>query len=270
MFGSRSRAGPPQRPTYETNTVAYNSGPETTEESQLGDKPEGKECKLDENCPAAVWKRVENKAAETLVEVQECERLWKKVSTLMSDRAGPKEVQKTADAALELTAQCWQFEPSHAIEAVITKIERRTPLTFAHPKMGTLVRYASTSGKQWRDITAQLWGDVKAQQKANTGSSGYTEEVTGSFGLMPEAKQALSEHDEVSKAGKCPIRNHSVEGTVQGTASELTELLEEMLTAREEGIKETKQAVMHESGDTYDFATQLRTRKPLVQCGSSW
>ena len=27
-------------PQYETNTAACNSGPETTEESQLGDKPE--------------------------------------------------------------------------------------------------------------------------------------------------------------------------------------------------------------------------------------
>ena len=83
--------------------------------------------------------------------------------------------------------------------------------------------------------------DVKAQQKATTGSSGYTEEVTGVFGSMLEAKQALREHDAVRKASKCPLRNHSVESTVQGTAAELEELLEEMVTARIEGIKETKQ-----------------------------
>lgn len=90
----------------------------------------------------------QKKAAESLVVVQECERLWKTVNPLMSDRADPREVQKAADAALELTARCWQFEPSHAIEAVITKGERRTPLTFAHPEVGTLVRHASASEKQ--------------------------------------------------------------------------------------------------------------------------
>ena len=147
--------------------------------SQEEDTDTGKqECKLDENCPAAVWRNAQNKAAETPVQVQECERLWKEVYTLMSDRADPEEVQRAADAALELTAQCWQFEPSHAIEAVIIKIESQTPLTFACPATGTLVRYASTSEGQWHNIAAKLRGEVKAQQKAVTGSSGYTKEVT--------------------------------------------------------------------------------------------
>ena len=221
---------------------------------ELGDEPEEQECRLEGNCPATVWRDAQEEAARTLVAVQECERLWKEVSALMLDRADPREVQKTADAALELTAQCWQCEPSHAVDAVITKMERRTPLTFAHPEMGTLVRYASASEQQWKDITTQLWKDVKAQQKATTGSSGYTKAVTGVFGSMREAEQALREHDAVRKANKCPLRNRSVESTVQGTAAELEELLEEMLTARREGIKETNQVVMDESGDTYEGA----------------
>ena len=68
---------------------------------------------------------------------------------------------------------------------------------------------------------------------------------------MQEAMQALREHDQVRKAGNYPLRNRSVESTVQGTASELAELLEEMMTSRVEGIRETKQGVMDESGDTY-------------------
>ena len=67
----------------------------------------------------------------------------------MSDRAHPTEVQVNvaADTALELTSQVWHFKPtsSDAIEAVITKIERRSPLTFARPEVGTMLRYMSTS-----------------------------------------------------------------------------------------------------------------------------
>ena len=78
------------------------------------------------------------------VDIQNCEVMWRKVHTLMSDRTHPTEVQAAADAALELTSQVWHFEPSDAIEAVISKIERRPPLTFARPEVGTMLRYMST------------------------------------------------------------------------------------------------------------------------------
>jgi hypothetical protein len=42
-----------------------------------------------------------------------------------------------------------------------------------------------------------------------------------------------------------------VEDTLQGTTAELEELLEEMATAKVEGIRETRQVVMDVSGDTY-------------------
>ena len=89
---------------------------------ELGDELKEQECRLEGNCPATVWREAQEEAAWTLVVVQECERLWKKVNTLMSDRADPKEVQRAAGAALELAAQCLQFEPSLAVEAAITKI----------------------------------------------------------------------------------------------------------------------------------------------------
>ena len=57
-------------PQYETNTVADNSGPETTEKSQLGGKQEKQECKLDGIRPATVQKRAEDKAAKTSTEGQ--------------------------------------------------------------------------------------------------------------------------------------------------------------------------------------------------------
>ena len=116
--------------------------------------------------------------------------MWRKVHTLMLDMAHPTEVQEAADvdAALELTSQVWHFEPSDAIEAVITKIERRSPLTFARPEIGTMLRYTITSEVQWHAITAQLWRDVKSQQKLDTGPSGYTKDVTGTLGSLSQAR----------------------------------------------------------------------------------
>ena len=135
----------------------------------------------------------------------------------MSDTAHPTEVQEAADAALDLTSQVWHFEPSDAIEAVITKIEKRSPLTFERPEIGTMLRYMTTSEEQWHDTTAQLWGDIKTQQKSDTGSSGYTKDVTGTLGSVPHAKQALGHHYQVRRDRQCPLRNQTVEHTVRGT-----------------------------------------------------
>ena len=57
------------------------------------------------------------------------------------DNAHPAEVQAAADAAVELTSQVWHFESSDAIEAAITKIEKRSPLTFARPEISTMVTH---------------------------------------------------------------------------------------------------------------------------------
>ena len=177
--------------------------------------------------------------------------MWRKVHALMSDRAHPTEVQKAVDTAIELTSQVWCFEPGDAIEAAIAKIEQRSPLTFARPEIGTMLRYMSTSEAQWHDMTAQLWGDVKAQQKLDTGSSGYTNDVTGTLGSLSQAKQALRHHCQVRRDRQCPLRNQTVGHTVQGTASALEELIEEITAARDKGIANTSQSVMDESGDTY-------------------
>ena len=185
-------------------------------------------------------------------DIQECERRWRETHTLMSDNAHPTEVQAAADAALELTSQVWNFEPSDAIEAVITKIEKRSPLTFARPEIGTMIRYIATSAEQWLTIIAQLWGDIKTKRKSDTGSSGYTTEVTGTLESLPKVKQKLSDHYQVvMRDCHCPLRNHNVENTVKGTLAELEELVEEITAAREKGIADTVQSVMDESGDTY-------------------
>ena len=160
-------------------------------------------------------------------------------------------MQAAADAALTLTSQVWHFEPSDAIEAVITKIVQRSPLTFARPEIGTMLRYMTTSARQWHTIVAQLWADIKTQRKSDTGSSGYTTDVTGTLGPMPEAKQKLSDHYQVRGDCHCPLRNRNVENTVHGTGAELEELVEEMTAARERGIADTAESVMDESGDTY-------------------
>ena len=144
----------------------------------------------------------------------------------MSDTAHPTEVQEAADAALELTSQVWHFEPSDAIEAVITKIEKRSPLTFERPEIGTMLRYMTTSEEQWHDTTAQLWGDIKTQRKSDTGSSGCTTDVTGTLGSLPQAKHARRYHYQVRQDHQCPLRNQTVEQTVRGTGSELEELIE--------------------------------------------
>jgi hypothetical protein len=209
-------------------------------------------------------------------DIQECERRWRETHTLMADNAPPTQVQAAADAALTLTSQVWQFEPSDAIEAVITKIERRSPLTFTRPEIGTMLRYMTRSAQQWHTIVAQLWADIKTQRKSDTGSSGYTTDVTGTLGPMPEAKQRLSDHYQVRKDRHCPLRNQNVENTVQGTQAELEELVEEMTVARDKGIADTVQAVMDESGDTYygafcyTVAYKENTKAAVKQMKQNW
>ena len=97
-------------------------------------------------------------------DIQECERRWRETHTLMADNAHPTQVQAAADAALTLTSQVWHFEPSDALEAVITEIVQRSPLTFARPEIGTMLRYMTTSARQWHTIVAQLWADIKTQR----------------------------------------------------------------------------------------------------------
>ena len=196
--------------------------------------------------------------------------------TLMSDTAHPTEVQEAADAVLKLTSQVWHFEPSDAIEAVITKIEKRSPLTFARPEIGTMLRYMTTSEAHWHDTTAQLWGDNKTQRKSETGSSGYTTEVTGTLGSLLEANHTLSDHYQVRRDRHCPLRNPTVENTVQGTLSELEELVEDITAARDKGIADTSQSVMDESGDTcygafcYTVAYSENTYTAVKQMKRNW
>ena len=70
-----------------------------------------------------------------------------------------------------MTAAAWEFEEQDAVEAVIIKIENRSPLTFSNPAIGTLVRYLSQTVEQFRVITKQLWTDIKASAVTATGPS---------------------------------------------------------------------------------------------------
>ena len=123
---------------------------------------------------------------------------------------------------------------------------------------------------------AQLWADIKTQRKSDTGSSGYTTDVTGTLGPMPEAKQKLSDHCQTRGDRHCPLRNHNVENTVHGTGAELEELVEEMTVAREKGIADTVHAVMDESGDTYygafcyTVAYRENTKAAVKQMRQNW
>ena len=93
---------------------------------------------------------------------------------------------------------------------------------------------------------------------------------------MPEAKQKLSDHYQTRRDRHCPLRNHSVENTVQGTGAELEELIEEMTAARERGIADTAESVMAESGDTYygafcyTVAYKENTRSAVKQMRQNW
>ena len=90
---------------------------------------------------------------------------------MMLNRDNPEKVQHAAITAMSMTAAAWEFDAQDAVEAVIIKIESRSPLTFGNPAIGTIVRYLSQTVEQFRVITKQLWTNIKASAVATTGSS---------------------------------------------------------------------------------------------------
>ena len=159
---------------------------------------------------------------------------------MMLNSDSPEAVQQAANTAMSMTATAWEFEEQDAVEAVIIKIENRTPLTFRNPAIGTLVRYLSQTIQQSRAITKQLWKDMKASAIAATGSSAYVYNVKGEFPTFMSAQSALKAHYQVRKDRHCPLRNHTVDDTLGGTGSELEELIVEMEKAESLGMAETR------------------------------
>ena len=169
----------------------------------------------------------------------------------MQESKLPSVVQGRADKALLNTAETWSFEAGDSIEAVITKIVRRTPLTFTNPSLGLLIRCAAPEA--YPVIVKSTWNQAKQKRKKQVGSSGYISEVTGEISSVTEDTARLSEHYQTRKDECCPLRNTNTDQTIRGTVSELEELIaiEQVLRATTVGIADTRDDVMDEAGDTF-------------------
>ena len=58
----------------------------------------------------------------------------------MQHLSSPSDVAALRKAAMQLTADTWGFPVQDINEAVMLKVEARTPLTFAMPRLGTLLQ----------------------------------------------------------------------------------------------------------------------------------
>ena len=107
--------------------------------------------------------------------------MWRHALSLMYNSSLPSVVQQLAAEAMTLTTLAWGFASQDAVEAVLMKVERRTPLTFAYPQLGILLRSVTDT------LAPKLWKRIKVQADQATGTSGYTAEVQGKFSTLPHA-----------------------------------------------------------------------------------
>ena len=164
-----------------------------------------------------------------------CKQEWKHVTAAMQESKLPLVVQGQADKALLNTAETWSFEAGDCIEAVITRIVRRTPLTFTNPPLGLLIRCAAP--EVYPVIVKDTWNQAKQTRKKQVGNSGYVSEITGEIRSITEGTAQLSEHYQTRKDECCPLRNTNTDQTIRGTSSELEELIEQMVLATTVGMR---------------------------------
>ena len=104
--------------------------------------------------------------------------MWRHALSLMDNGSLPSVVQQLAIEAMTLTASAWGFASQDAVEAVLMKVERQTPLTFAYPQLGiflrsitdTLVADQSASRAGHRNVRIHCRG-AKQVQYVTTGNN---------------------------------------------------------------------------------------------------
>ena len=175
----------------------------------------------------------------------EAAELWRHTLLLMHNSSLPSIVQQLAIEAMTLTATAWSFASQDAVEAVLMKVERRTPLTFAHPQLGILLRSIADT------LAPKLWKQAKAQAEQATGTSGYTAEVQGKFISLPQAIQGWQQHFQVRTDRQCTMRNRTTEDTLRGTSDEVAELMEVIDQTRTQGRDQVRSKIMDEAGDSF-------------------
>ena len=75
---------------------------------------------------------------------------WDSTVATMARLDTPATVARAATDAMQLTAKAWNFETSDAVEAVMMKVESRSPLTFSpwtlgRPQRGIALRVIAGS-----------------------------------------------------------------------------------------------------------------------------
>jgi len=157
-------------------------------------------------------------------------------------------VMAVAEAALRATAAYWDFGETIAMEAVMSKVEERLPLTFGSSQMvafGTLITTLS------KDATNAIWRYMKTKRVLATGSSSVISEVMGKYDNMAAANDAWDRHYDMRSQHQCQRRNRTVEEATASTASEITELFAELETTTQHGFAHAAMAVADEAGDVW-------------------
>ena len=93
-------------------------------------------------------------AAAIILQVKEP---WRVMCTAMTNVCAPEVVQAAANTALQETAKNRSFRAhvQDAAEAVVMKIEQRSPLTFVNPALGTGLQAVTP------EPTALMWKHIK-------------------------------------------------------------------------------------------------------------
>ena len=107
-------------------------------------------------------------------EVEKAMQAWDTAIAAMGRLNSPVIVASAAATAMQLTAKTWDFKTPDTVEAVMLKIESRSPLTFTNPHLGTVLRViagSSTEHPERGEPTAVIWNAIKAAHVAQTGSS---------------------------------------------------------------------------------------------------
>ena len=88
--------------------------------------------------------------------------LWRHALLLVHNISLPSVVQQLAIEAVTLTAAAWGFASQDAVEAVLMKVEWRTPLTCVYPALGTPLRSVADT------LAPKIWKQINAHAEQTT------------------------------------------------------------------------------------------------------
>ena len=170
------------------------------------------------HCARAVEEYELSKVGVHKVEGASLQEGWGELWREMAKEGDAQEIWLEAVQLLKHTAVEWNFRPEDAVEAVLKKVEFRTPHVFKEER-GVSV-----------DQAAGLWRRAKLVRKT------HVEEVQGKYVDMGEAMEALKEHYWKRTLQECPMRTWSVESAIKGTGAEVEELQKELECGHRDGI----------------------------------